>query len=235
MDKHGKPDLARFKEVWVDGRANAPSDDDDAKHAPGPGPGGDAARRQTRRAEPAAPFPIEVRDRFRESMFPNPGMACARQTELMRALDGDELVRDAEARAWESEALRAVHRLVLVLPVPLPRTSHRRKPAIAPLIPAGDHALQRRAAHHDRRPFAARPASPAALHVPARSRGPPRLPPPQRTHVARREEGRTHASLHSEEGLVGGALWQRAGGRRRAPRASRRPPAWSSHGCIYDS
>ena len=54
------------------------------------------------------PFPIEVRDRFRESMFPNPGMACARQTELMRALDGDELVRDAEARAWESEALRAV-------------------------------------------------------------------------------------------------------------------------------
>ena len=91
-----------------DGRANAPSDDDDAKHAPGPGPGGDAARRQTRRAEPAAPFPIEVRDRFRESMFPNPGMACARQTELMRALDGDELVRDAEARAWESEALRAV-------------------------------------------------------------------------------------------------------------------------------
>ena len=54
------------------------------------------------------PFPIEVRDRFRESMFPNPGMACARQTQLMRALDGDRCVQNAEARAWESEALRAV-------------------------------------------------------------------------------------------------------------------------------
>ena len=73
------------------------------------------------------PFPIEVRDRFRESMFPNPGMACARQTELMRALDGDSLVRDAEARAWESEALRAVRMEVHERNVARRRSRERRE------------------------------------------------------------------------------------------------------------
>ena len=57
-------------------------------------------------------LPIEVRDRFRESMFPNPGMACVRQTELMRALDGDKLVIDAEERAWQSEYLASVRQEV---------------------------------------------------------------------------------------------------------------------------
>lgn len=51
---------------------------------------------------------IEVRDRMDESMFPNPGMSCKRQIELMKSLDGDEVVRAAEQAAWGRQTLAAV-------------------------------------------------------------------------------------------------------------------------------
>ena len=57
----------------------------------------------------ARPFlPIEVRHRFRESMFPNPGMRCARQMELVRGLDRDPAVVQSESDAWTSPRLRSV-------------------------------------------------------------------------------------------------------------------------------
>ena len=43
-----------------------------------------------------------------ESMFPNPGMSCKRQIELMKSLDGDEVVRAAEQAAWGRQTLAAV-------------------------------------------------------------------------------------------------------------------------------
>ena len=49
---------------------------------------------------------------MRESMFPNPGMACERQIELMRSLDGDPSVKAAEAAAWERASLTAVRQEV---------------------------------------------------------------------------------------------------------------------------
>ena len=64
------------------------------------------------RATSPEPLPIEVRDRMRESMFPNPGMACERQIELMRSLDGDPSVKAAEAAAWERASLTAVRQEV---------------------------------------------------------------------------------------------------------------------------
>ena len=64
------------------------------------------------RAPSPEPLPIEVRDRTRESMFPNPGMACERQIELMRSLDGDPSVMAAEAAAWERASLTAVRQEV---------------------------------------------------------------------------------------------------------------------------
>jgi len=51
---------------------------------------------------------IEVRDRMDESMFPNPGMSCKRQIELMKSLDGDEVVKAAEQAAWGRKTLAAV-------------------------------------------------------------------------------------------------------------------------------
>lgn len=64
------------------------------------------------RAPSPEPLPIEVRDRMRESMFPNPGMACERQIELMRSLDGDPSVKAAEAAAWERASLTVVRQEV---------------------------------------------------------------------------------------------------------------------------
>ena len=74
-------------------------------------------------------------------------------------------------------SLRAVHRLVLVLPEPLARAPHRRKSAIAPLVAASNHAFQCRAAHHDRRSLATCPVAPASLHVSVRPVGSTHLPP----------------------------------------------------------
>ena len=55
-----------------------------------------------------APLAMEVRDRLSESMFPNPGMACERLEELVKLLDGDDVVAAAEASAWERVGLSAV-------------------------------------------------------------------------------------------------------------------------------
>lgn len=55
---------------------------------------------------------VEVRDRMHESMFPNPGMSCRRQIELMKSLDGDHVVKTAEQDAWGRRTLAAVRDLV---------------------------------------------------------------------------------------------------------------------------
>ncbi len=68
----------------------------------------DAARRNNHRSAPSPFLPIEVRHRFRESMFPNPGMRCARQMELVRGLDRDPAVVQSESDAWTSPRLRSV-------------------------------------------------------------------------------------------------------------------------------
>ena len=57
---------------------------------------------------PSSALRIEVRDRMDESMFPNPGMSCKRQIELMKSLDGDEVVGAAEQAAWSRKTLAAV-------------------------------------------------------------------------------------------------------------------------------
>ena len=58
------------------------------------------------------PFDVEIRDRMRESMFPNPGMACGRHEELMQSLDGDDRVTAAEAAAWGRGGLAALRKEV---------------------------------------------------------------------------------------------------------------------------
>ena len=68
----------------------------------------DAARRNNHRSASSPFLPIEVRHRFHESMFPNPGMRCARQMELVRGLDRDPAVVQSESDAWTSPRLRSV-------------------------------------------------------------------------------------------------------------------------------
>ena len=61
---------------------------------------------------PPAPLPVEVRQRARESMFPNPGLACARHLELLRSLDADAEVLAAERAAWERAPLAELRAVV---------------------------------------------------------------------------------------------------------------------------
>ena len=61
--------------------------------------------------------------------------------------------------------LRAVHRLVLLLPIPLPASRHRAHGYVMPFVPPRHHSLHRMSAHDIRRALTACPVAPSSIHV----------------------------------------------------------------------
>ena len=61
--------------------------------------------------------------------------------------------------------LCAVHRLVLLLPIPLPASRHRSHGSVMPLVPPRHHSLHCMSAHDIRRTLTACPIAPTSIHV----------------------------------------------------------------------